>query len=204
MSDPTVFIIDDDAAVLDSLSILLETDGFPVKAFASANAFLNVVQESWRGCILTDVRMPGMDGLELQAKVAEQGLNLPIVIMTGHGDVPVAVRAMKAGAIDFIQKPFDEEMILDSIRRALDLSEQVRSREAASGKVRGRLATLTIREREVLNNLVDGHPNKVIAFNLGISPRTVEIHRARVMEKMQARSLSELVRMTLSEVGQPA
>lgn len=204
MPDPTVFIIDDDDAVLDSLSVLLETGGFSVKGFASANAFLAVVQESWRGCILTDVRMPGMDGLELQEKVAEQGLNLPVVVMTGHGDVPIAVRAMKAGAIDFIQKPFDEEMILDSIRRALDLSEQVRSREAASGKLRGRLATLTIREREVLNNLVDGHPNKVIAFNLGISPRTVEIHRARVMEKMQARSLSELVRMTLSEVGQPA
>lgn len=204
MSDPTVFIIDDDDAVLDSLSVLLETGGFSVKAFASANAFLAAVQQSWRGCILTDVRMPGMDGLELQEKIAERGLNLPVVVMTGHGDVPIAVRAMKAGAIDFIQKPFDEETILDGIRRAMARSEQVRSQEAASTEVRGRLATLTTREREVLDNLVDGHPNKVIAFNLGISPRTVEIHRARVMEKMRARSLSELVRMTLSGTGQPA
>lgn len=201
MSEPVVFVVDDDEAVLDSLSILLESAGFNARGFGSAPAFLDAVSPDQSGCVLTDVRMPEMDGLELQERIAALRLNLPVIVMTGHGDIPLAVRAMKAGAVDFVQKPFEEEAILDCVRRALDQSEAARSRDAAVADVQQRLATLTPREREVLDELVAGHPNKVIAYHLSISPRTVEIHRARVMEKMQAKSLSELVRMAVAAVG---
>lgn len=187
----TVFILDDDDAVRDSLQILLESAGFTVEAFASPLEFLNSSAPGRAGCLLIDVRMPEMSGIEVQEHLAANKRQLPVIVMTGHADVPLAVRAMKAGAVDFIEKPFDDEVIIETVRRALEL------RPAANPEIAQRLASLTPREREVLDGLVAGRANKVIAFDLDISPRTVEIHRARVMEKMQARSLSQLVRMAL-------
>jgi two-component system response regulator FixJ len=197
-NDATVFVVDDDEAVRDSVAVLLETAGYRVKVFESGRAFLEHTTSLPLGCALIDVRMPEIDGLTLQETLRARGVALPVIIMTGHGDVPMAVRAMRAGAADFIEKPFPDEVILDSVARALNQARE-RQREAGeAAAVRGRLEALTPREREVLDQLVLGHPNKVIAINLDISPRTVEIHRARVMEKMHARSLSELVRMALS------
>ena len=187
----TVFIVDDDDAVRDSLQVLLESAGLTVEAFASPTAFLGSSAPERPGCLLVDVRMPEMDGIELQEALTAANRRLPVIVMTGHADVPLAVRAMKAGAVDFIEKPFDDEVIIETVRRALEL------RPAANPEIAQRLALLTPREREVLEGLVAGRANKVIAFDLDISPRTVEIHRARVMEKMQARSLSQLVRMAL-------
>ena len=190
-----VYIVDDDAAILDSLKILVESEGYRAVAFASALEFLaSDAPAALDGCLIADVRMPGMSGLELQEELNARGAKLPVIIMTGHGDVPLAVSAMKAGAVDFLEKPFDEEALLDSIRRAIEkpaVDESVR-------QTLERMAALTPRENEVLDLLVLGRANKVIAYELSISPRTVEIHRARVMDKMGARSLAELVRMVLS------
>jgi len=190
-----VYIVDDDAAILDSLKILVESEGYRAVAFASALEFLaSDAPAALDGCLIADVRMPGMSGLELQEELNARGAKLPVIIMTGHGDVPLAVSAMKAGAVDFLEKPFDEEALLDSIRRAIEkpaVDEAVR-------QTLERMAALTPRENEVLDLLVLGRANKVIAYELSISPRTVEIHRARVMDKMGARSLAELVRMVLS------
>jgi two-component system, LuxR family, response regulator FixJ len=196
MPEPIVFVVDDDDAVRDSLSLLLETSGHRVRAFASAQNLLDALTPEARGCIIADVRMPGMDGLELQERLAARRIGLPVIIMTGHGDVPIAVRAMKAGAVDFIEKPFAEEPLLETVRLALVQSERDR-RRSGEPSAEERLAQLTTREREVLEAMVAGHPNKVIAHLLQISPRTVEIHRARVMEKTGARSLSHLVRLAL-------
>ena len=197
MTDPTVYVVDDDDAVRDSLSLLLETAGHRVRSFESARRLLDTVTPEARGCILADVRMPGIDGLELQERLCERKIGLPVVIMTGHGDVPIAVRAMKAGAVDFVEKPFAEKAILETVRLALARAERMGASGSADPAARGRLAQLTPREREVLEAIVAGHPNKVIGHLLQISPRTVEIHRARVMEKTGARSLSHLVRMAL-------
>jgi two-component system, LuxR family, response regulator FixJ len=196
MPEPIVFVVDDDDAVRDSLSLLLETSGHRVRAFASAQNLLDALTPEARGCIIADVRMPGMDGLELQERLAARRIGLPVIIMTGHGDVPIAVRAMKAGAVDFVEKPFAEEPLLETVRLALVQSERDR-RRSGEPSAEERLAQLTTREREVLEAMVAGHPNKVIAHLLQISPRTVEIHRARVMEKTGARSLSHLVRLAL-------
>ena len=196
MPEPIVFVVDDDDAVRDSLSLLLETSGHRVRAFASAQNLLDALTPEARGCIIADVRMPRMDGLELQERLAARRIGLPVIIMTGHGDVPIAVRAMKAGAVDFIEKPFAEEPLLETVRLALVQSERDR-RRSGEPSAEERLAQLTTREREVLEAMVAGHPNKVIAHLLQISPRTVEIHRARVMEKTGARSLSHLVRLAL-------
>lgn len=195
-ADPTVFVVDDDEAVRDSIRVLLETSGFRVEDFASPADFLSSDAPGRPGCLLVDVRMPGMSGLEVQLHLAETGSALPVIVITGHGDVPLAVQAMKAGAVDFVQKPFDEEIILTAVRTALDRAERQRERSCPP-EVLNRLATLTPRERDVLEGLVAGRPNKVIAHHLSISPRTVEIHRARVMDKMQAESLPRLVRMAL-------
>jgi two-component system response regulator FixJ len=197
--DPRIFIVDDDDAIRDSLELLLRAAGFGnVVPFASARDFLAQAQPMPGECLLLDVRMPEMDGLELQGELNRRGLKLPVIIMTGHADVPIAVRAMKAGATDFIEKPFAEELLLDCVRRArAHAAEALRESEEAE-ETRRRLQVLTPREREVLQGMVAGRPNKLIAYDLGISPRTVEIHRARVMEKMQARSLSALVRMALA------
>ena len=166
--------------------------GLTVEAFASPLEFLKSSAPGRPGCLLIDVRMPEMSGIEVQESLAAANRQLPVIVMTGHADVPLAVRAMKAGAVDFIEKPFDDEVIIETVRRALRTAPRRQSARSHSG-----LASLTPREREVLEGLVAGRANKVIAFDLDISPRTVEIHRARVMEKMQARSLSQLVRMAL-------
>jgi two-component system, LuxR family, response regulator FixJ len=197
-AEPCVFVIDDDPALRDSLKTLLETSGYRVQAYESAVAFLAGDELTARGCVLTDVRMPAVDGLQLQQQLKARGSNLPVILMTGHADVPLAVSAMKAGAIDFLEKPFDDATLVDSVERALAEAQKADATEASTKAARDRMAQLTERERQVLDLLVAGRPNKIIAYELSISPRTVEIHRARVMDKMAARSLAELVRMTLS------
>ncbi len=197
-ADRIVFVVDDDDAVRDSLCALLESDGFKTEGFATGQAFLDTYSPDDSGCLIVDVQMPGMSGLELQARLAAQQIDVPIIVITGHGDVPIAVQALKAGALDFFEKPFTDDTILDSVRRALEHSEQLQKEKSLAADAAARIARLTAREHDVLEQLVTGRPNKVIAYELGISPRTVEIHRARVMEKMQARSLSHLVRMALA------
>jgi two-component system response regulator FixJ len=201
--DGVVHVIDDDADVRQSLAFLLSTAGLAVRVHDSAVAFLKVLPEIRDGCVVTDVRMPGIDGLELQRRLGELELRLPVIVMTGHGDVPLAVEAMKAGAVDFIEKPFDDEVMLSAIRAALARHANDRQRYARAAAIQERIARLSDREREVLDRLVAGKANKVIAYELGISPRTVEVYRANVMTKMQADSLSELVRMALIESSAP-
>jgi two-component system response regulator FixJ len=195
-----IFIVDDDEAVRDSLQALLEAQGYSVTTFPSAEAFLGGPRPQ-SGFALVDLRMPGMDGLALLGKLKSAGATLPVIMVTGHGDVPLAVAAMKAGAFDFVEKPYSNEAILDVIRRAIDASQQVGFTDVVPDEVRARLDSLTPREREVLDRLVIGNPNKIIAYELKISPRTVEIHRANLMKKMQADSLSHLVRMALAAGG---
>ena len=192
-----VHIVDDDPAIRDSLRVLLEASGFVVRTYGSADAFLAAAFEI-RGCVLTDVRMPDIDGLELQKRLREVGSSLPVVVMTGQSDVPVAVRAMKAGAVDFLEKPFDHEMLLNAVRRALDESVRRHKTQAAAAAATERLAELTPREREVFDLLVTGLSTKAIANQLRASPRTIEVHRARVFEKLQAHSLPDLVRLMLT------
>lgn len=201
--DQTVFIVDDDDAVRASLGVLLETAGYKVEQFDSGTAFLEALSAAQTGCLVLDVRMPGLSGLEVQEKLAERKATLPVIIMTGHGDLPMAVKAMKAGAVDFIEKPFDAGEITQSVRLALGKSAENQQEAARADEIKQRLARLTTREREVLNELVIGNLNKVIAYNLEISPRTVEIHRARAMEKMQARNLAHLVRLAITVGAAP-
>jgi two-component system response regulator FixJ len=196
MPEPRAHIIDDDDAARDALAFLLFTADVPVASYASASEFLKVAKES-RGCVVTDVRMPEMDGLELVHRLKQLGVALPVIVMTGHADVPLAVEAMKAGVTDFIEKPFDDELMLSAIRRALATDGEGEAREAERLRIADRIARLSGRERDVLVRLVVGKANKVIAFDLDISPRTVEIYRANLMTKMGAGSLSELVRMAL-------
>ena len=198
MSETAVFIVDDDDGLRDSLRALLESAGLRVQDFPRAAAFLDFYDSSREGCLIADVRMPDMDGLQLQEELGRRKIGLPIIIMTGDGDIPLAVRAMRAGAVDFIEKPFDDEAFLATVRRALEIGRAARGQATLSQTSRERVEGLTPRERDVLELLVAGHPNKVIAFKLGISPRTVEVHRGRLMEKMQARGLSDLVRTALA------
>jgi two-component system response regulator FixJ len=192
-----VHLIDDDDAVRQSLAFLLGTAGLAVRTYDSAVAFLNALPGVQAGCIVTDIRMPEIDGLELQRRLNDMKLGLPVIVITGHGDVPLAVEAMKAGAVDFIEKPFDDEALLAAVRTALDRQARDERRESELAEIRTRLESLSARERQVLEGLVAGLPNKTIAYDLNISPRTVEVHRANVMTKMQATSLSDLVRMAL-------
>jgi two-component system response regulator FixJ len=196
-ADAIVHVIDDDEAVRHSLAFLLRTSGIAARTYESASAFLVALPTIETGCVITDVRMPGISGIELLRHLGEMKIKLPVIVITGHGDVPLAVEAMKNGAIDFLEKPYEDELLLGSVRSALDRSQQDAARDARRAEVGARLATLTNREREVLEGLVAGKPNKTIAFELAISPRTVEIYRANVMTKMAAASLSELVRMAL-------
>jgi two-component system response regulator FixJ len=196
VSDLRVHIIDDDAAVRDALGFLLSTADVPCESYSTAADFLDVAKHA-RGCVVTDVRMPGMDGLQLVRRLKDMGVTLPVIVMTGHGDVPLAVEAMKAGVVDFFEKPFDDEQLLEAVRRAMAESGQGEARESERSEIAARLASLSGREREVLDGLLAGKANKVIAYDLGISPRTVEIYRANLMTKMRANSLSELVRMAL-------
>lgn len=201
--DKRVYIVDDDEAVRDSLSALLESKGYAVTSFGSAPEFLETALSLPAGCLVVDIRMPEMDGLELQQRLIERSLGFPLIVITGHGDVPLAVRAMKAGAIDFIEKPFASEAILDSLGAAFARLATPIGQDPAAGAAASKLNLLSPREREVLEGLLAGLPNKSIAYDLGISPRTVEIHRARVMDKMGARSLSELIRLALAGGVEP-
>jgi two-component system response regulator FixJ len=194
----TVFVVDDDPDVRDSLSVLLSSADFQVETFDSARAFLASDALGRAGCLVADVRMPDMDGLELQEELGRRKSKLPVIIITGHGDVPLAVRAMKAGAVDFLEKPFEEERLIAAIKRAMTANSAMQSQAKAVEIVSARIAQLTGREREVLSLVVAGRANKEIARALNISPRTVEIHRAHVMEKMEADSLAELVRLTMT------
>jgi two-component system, LuxR family, response regulator FixJ len=193
----TVHIIDDDEAVRQSLTFLLRTAQIDVQSYASAAAFLEALPETPLGCVITDVRMPGMSGIELLRRLKELKSSIPVIVITGHGDVPLAVEAMKIGAADFLEKPFDDEVLLASVQSALSQRDGETKRQAEREEIENKLATLSNRERDVLGGLVAGRANKQIAFDLGISPRTVEIYRANLMNKMQAGSLSDLVRMAL-------
>ena len=197
-TDTTVHVIDDDEAVRESLAFMLEAAELTVKTYESAVRFLDRFAPLDGGCIVTDIRMPEMTGLELVRHLRDRGSSLPVIVITGHGDVPLAVEAMRAGVVDFIEKPFNDESILGAVRRALDLSHDQAKLIAERKEIADRLARLSGRERQVLDGLVAGHANKVVALNLGISPRTVEVYRANLMTKMRASSLSELVRMTLN------
>jgi two-component system, LuxR family, response regulator FixJ len=195
--DPVIHVIDDDSAARESLTFLLETADFTVRAYDSARAFLDVTGAAQVDCIITDVRMPEIDGIELLRRLKERNIGWPVIVITGHADVPLAVEAMKQGAVDFIEKPYESKVLLDAVRSALRSHEQSAARESEKAAFRERMAGLSPRERQVLSGLVAGHPNKMIAHELGISDRTVEIYRANVMTKMEATSLSQLVRMAL-------
>ena len=202
MSDQaSVFVVDDDREVRDALRLLLESVGLRVECFESSQAYLKQFNPEKPGCLVLDVRMPGMSGLDLQEHLFERNIQIPVVIITGHGDVPMAVRAMKSGAIDFIEKPFNDEVLLDAIRRAIARGEQQRSHHSEHLQIQERLSHLTPREHEVMQMVTEGRSNKEIANTLGVSAKTIEAHRARVMEKMQAGSLAELVRMVLAVNG---
>jgi RNA polymerase sigma factor (sigma-70 family) len=194
----TVFVVDDDQAMRSSLKWLIESVGLGVESFASADEFLRSYYPGRAGCLLLDVRMPGMSGLELQEYLIQHQIEIPVIIITGHGDVHMAVRAMKSGAVDFIEKPFNDEMLLDAIRNALMLDDRRRETRSAKAAIAERLEQLTPREHEVMEMVTAGKSNKEIANVLGVSAKTVEAHRARVMEKMQAGSLAELVRMAIA------
>jgi two-component system, LuxR family, response regulator FixJ len=192
-----VHVIDDDDAVRDSLTFLLRTVGIEVRSYPSAGAFLDAVAGAQLKCVITDVRMPGMSGIDLLRRLRELKIDVPVIVITGHGDVPLAVEAMKIGAADFLEKPFDDDTLLASVRSALERQNGDAKRSSERADIEARMSALSKRERDVLGGLIAGHANKQIAFDLGISPRTVEIYRANLMNKMQAGSLSELVRMAL-------
>jgi two-component system response regulator FixJ len=197
MNRDCIHIVDDDADIRDSLRLLLGAEGFTTCAFASADAFLSDVGAK-QGCLIADVRMPGMSGLELLEEIRRRQWRLPVIMMTGHADIPLAVRAMKAGAVDFLEKPFSSSRLTESLHRALELGAQAQHREEEAGAARNLLTHLSSRERMVLDRLVQGAPNKIVAHELGISARTVEIHRAHIMLKMDASNLADLVRAVLT------
>ncbi|HTO67015.1 MAG TPA: response regulator FixJ [Bradyrhizobium sp.] len=194
---PEIYVIDDDEAVRESIEFLLKTAGIKVRAFDSAKAFFEVLPQIDDGCVVTDVRMPDITGIDLLRKVREVKPGLPVIVITGHGDVPLAVEAMKLGANDFLEKPFDDDLLIASVRSALSQGADTAKRKQEISEIHDKLAALSNRERQVLEGLVAGKANKVIAFDLGISPRTVEIYRANLMTKMSANSLSDLVRMAM-------
>jgi len=201
MTDRVVHVVDDDEAVRRSLAMLLASTGLTTKAYGSAEAVLVAARELdglAMGCVVVDVRMPGMDGISLMEALRREGVTLPVVVVTGHGDIPLAVRAMRAGALDFIEKPYSEDRILDAVETALEAVRVVDQRRVLLAQAQARVAGLSPREREVLAALVAGKANKVIGFELGISPRTVEVHRAKLMEKLRVRSLPEAVRIALA------
>jgi len=203
-AEPTVYVVDDDAAVRNSLRFLIESAGFHVATFANAREFLTGYEGDGPGCLVLDVRLPGSSGLDLQQQLVAEGITIPVIIVTGHGDVPIAVRAMRTGALDFIEKPYDDQVLLDRIRHAVELDNRNRRDRAQRQDILARVALLTPREREVLDGVVGGSANKQIAGDLGISTKTVEAHRAHVMEKMRVESLAELVRLVqIAGVARP-
>jgi len=198
MSSPaTVFIVDDDEEVRSALQLLMESVGLPSETYSSAQQFLEQFEPNRSGCIIVDVRMPGMSGLDLQAQLASEKFHPPIIIITGHGDVPMAVRAVQAGAVDFIEKPFNNQAMLDSVHRAIEKDAQQRGEVSRLLDIEAHYNGLTPREKEVFQYVVEGKRNKVIAIDMGVSQSTVEAHRAKVMEKMAAATLSDLMRMAL-------
>ena len=204
MHDAVVHVVDDDESARESLAFLLDSADFAVRTYASAQAFLDALPSAPAGCLITDVRMPDISGLDLLRRLNLDGRRMPVIMITGHGDIPMAVEAMRGGVVDFIEKPFSEARILDALGRALAAGPPLMSDDQT--QIRQRLDSLSERERQVLDGVVAGHPNKVIARDLGISPRTVEIYRAKLMVKMHADNLAALVRMTLSlrSAGQTA
>jgi FixJ family two-component response regulator len=200
---PTVFVVDDDEGVRNSLRFLLKSVGLAANAVGSASEFLATYRPSQPGCLVLDVRMPGMSGLELQEQLNLRGAVIPVIFITGHGDIPMAVEAMQQGAFDFLQKPFRDQDLIDRIQRALERDARNRAALDQHARIRERLDSLTPREREVLALMTRGKPNKIMAAELGVSQRTVEIHRARVMEKSRAASLAQLVRMVLDLEADP-
>ena len=203
LESPLVYLVDDDEAVRDSLGILLRSVGLASEVYASALEFLEHFDPQRHACLVADIRMPGLSGLELQQRLNEQHADIPIIFITGHGDVPMAVTAMKSGATDFIQKPFRDQDLLDRIAKALEIDRARRASRAEGDAIRERLALLTPRETEVMERVVKGQANKVIAMDLGVSQRTVELHRARVMRKLRMRSLAELVQAVGKAAGAP-
>jgi RNA polymerase sigma factor (sigma-70 family) len=203
---PAVFVVDDDVEVRNALKLLLESVGLPVICYASAHEYLEAFDESLPGCLVVDIRMPGMSGLDMQEKLADYKIHPPVIIITGHGDVPMAVRAVQSGAVDFIEKPFRDQILLDSVHRAIEMDAERRGEASRKSEIRDHLDQLTPREREVLDLVVSGMRNKNISQQLGITLSTVEAHRSRVMEKMEADSLSHLMRMMLTleqDYGKP-
>jgi two-component system, LuxR family, response regulator FixJ len=196
-AQPVVHIVDDDEGLRESLAFLLHSASLEVRSFESAKAFLDKLPHAMPGCVITDVRMPDMSGIELLRRLKELKINVPVIVITGHGDIPLAVEAMKMGAADFFEKPFDDALLIASVRAALLQREDQTKRGAERAEIEHRISTLSPREKDVLAGLIEGRANKQIAFDLGISPRTVEIYRANLMNKMQADSLSDLVRMAL-------
>src|SRR5581483_10005231 len=192
-----VHVIDDDDAARDSLEFLLRSAKLEVQTYDSAKSFLQILSSVASGCLITDVRMPDISGIDLLRKLRQMDFSIPVIVITGHGDVPLAVEAMRIGAIDFLEKPYDDDVLLAAVQLALSEGDKAGARDSEKAELTQRLATLSAREREVLEGLVAGQPNKIIAFHLGISPRTVEIYRANVMTQMKAASLSDLVRMAL-------
>ena len=197
VAQPVIHIIDDDEGLRESLAFLLRSAAFRVNSFESAKAFLDELPHAAPGCVITDVRMPDMSGIELLRRLKELKIGVPVIVITGHGDVALAVEAMKIGAADFFEKPFDDDLLVASVRAALRQREGQTKRGAERAEIEHRISTLSPREKDVLTGLIEGRANKQIAFDLGISPRTVEIYRANLMNKMQADSLSDLVRMAL-------
>ena len=197
-ADKVVHVVDDDDSVRRSVGFMLKTSGYRVRSFASGAEILKESKSLEPGCVLLDIRMPGMDGLEVQEALQSHGVSLPVIIMTGHGDVPLSVRAMKAGAIDFIEKPFEKDVLITAIESGFAVLKRADSGREKAKDAAVRLQALTPREREVLDGLAQGLPNKTIAYDLGISPRTVEIHRANLMTKLEVRSLSEALRLAFA------
>ncbi len=195
---PTIFIVDDDEQVRNALTLLMESVGLQVEKFSTAQDYLDTFDSSKAGCLILDVRMPGMSGLDLQARMTAEKIHPPIIIITGHGDVPMAVKAVSAGAIDFIEKPFNNQSMLDSVHRAIELDALHRGESSRLEDIEEHFNSLTPREKEVLLSVIEGKRNKVIAFDLNISQSTVEAHRSKVMDKMSASSLSNLMRMAIS------
>jgi len=201
-TEPTVFIVDDDQEVREAIGLLMDSVGLAAESYASAQDYLDAFHPARPGCLVLDVRMKGMSGLDLQQRLAREPVHPPIIVITGHGDVPMAVRAVKTGAVDFIEKPFNDQVLLDAVHRAFEQDAKRRGQASRLADVQERLERLTPREREILEQVVAGKRNKVIAADLGITQSTVEAHRAKVMEKMEARSLSELMRMMLLLIPQ--
>ncbi len=202
MNDATIFLVDDDASVRDSLGLLLSLKGFRTLLFASAEHFLATYQPEWRGCLLTDLRLGGMSGLELQDNLKQRHLHLPVVVMTAHGDVATTRTALQAGALDFLEKPLDDEVLIDVVRNAIQVDRERHHVISAQTETLARLERLTPRERQVFNFLADGLQNRDIAARLEISPRTVEVYKARIMEKLQCRNLADAVKLSMAAAQQ--